>query len=109
MHLTEDEVVNASEFIFDTAKQMHVDHSQAMTDLAEYCAKHGLWAKKFVWASTEHVLPHVWWTVYDNIHTAKRNRLSNKTAGKLVYVHHNLKHINDNDQLPVDNTFNWCK
>lgn len=52
MHLTEDEVVNASEFIFDTAKQMHVDHSQAMTDLAEYCAKHGLWAK----SSSGHLL-----------------------------------------------------
>jgi hypothetical protein len=113
---------------------MHVDGSQAMTDLAEYRAKHGLWAKDFVWASAEHVLPHVWWTgvcstralsvvasrilnmpassaacersfsAYGNIHTAKRNRLTNETAGKLVYVYHNLKQIGTEDgpmPLPV--------
>lgn len=132
MHLSEDEVVDASEFIFNTAKQMHVDHSQAMTDLAEYRAMHGLWAKEFVWASTDHVLPHVWWTgvccsrkalsvvasrilnmpassaacersfsSYGNIHTAKRNRLLNETAGKLVYVYHNLKHTEIADSQEV--------
>ena len=132
-HLSEEDIVDASEFIFNTAKQMHVDASQAMTDLAEFRAKHGLWAKEFVWASADHVLPHVWWTgvcstrqalsviasrilnmpassaacersfsSYGNIHTAKRNRLTNATAGKLVYVYHNLRQITDSIGTAAD-------
>lgn len=139
MNLSEEEIVDASEFIFNTATWMHVDPSKAMADLAEYRAKHGLWGKEFVWASAKHVLPHVWWSgvcgsrqalsvvasrilnmpassaacersfsSYGNIHTAKRNRLTNETAGKLVYVYHNLRHITSSDAdniTPISRTY----
>jgi len=33
---------------------------------------------------------------YGNIHTAKRNRLTNDRAGKLVYINHNLRLLKKN-------------
>ena len=80
-----------------------------------------VWSKEFVWKSAQSVSPIVWWkgtcsacplskvavdvlslpatsaacersfSVYGNIHSAKRNRLGNETAMKFVYIAQILK------------------
>lgn len=109
-----------------------VSESDILADLANYRAKGALWSKDFVRKSAEHVAPVIWWngicssrplsrvaveilslpatsaacersfSTYGNIHTAKRNRLGNETAMKLVYIAQNLKFCATGPGQPVE-------
>ncbi|KAJ2937164.1 hypothetical protein O0L34_g19379 [Tuta absoluta] len=58
VELTENEEVDATEFIFDMAQNLNID---VMPNLANYKAKEGLWARRFIWSSIDTISPVVWW------------------------------------------------
>lgn len=98
-----------------------VDEGEVLADYANFKVKEGLWGNQYIWLSVGKVSATTWWngfcsssplskvatrilnlpassascertfSTFGNIHTAKRNRLSNERAGKLVYVSHNVK------------------
>lgn len=99
----------------------NVDEGIILAEFAQYKVKQGLWSKSFLWNTTNKISATAWWnglcsstqlskiatriiqlpatsaacertfSTYGNIHTAKRNRLTNDRAGKLVYINHNLR------------------
>lgn len=101
-----------------------VDESTVLAEYAKYKVKEELWSKDFLWKAAGKVSASTWWnglcpsthlskvatrilllpatsaacertfSTYGNTHTAKRNRLTNERAGKLVYIRHNLKLLN---------------
>jgi len=129
-YLPEEAVVDACEYICKMASRHHESESDILADLANYRGKGGLWSKDFVWKSAEHVAPVIWWqgicssrplskvavevlslpatsaacersfSTYGNIHTAKRNRLGNETAMKLVFIAQNLKFCATGQSVP---------
>lgn len=86
----------------------------------------GFWLKNYLWESANSMEPLVWWnglcsfsvlsslatsilsapttsaatersfSTYGNIHTKKRNKLTCDRAGKITYISHNWKLINNN-------------
>ena len=92
-----------------------------MSDLANYQCKGGVFSKSFLWTAIDLTFAPNWWkglcsstelskvaakilqlpatsaacersfSCYANIHNAKRNRLTNERAGKLVFVSQNLR------------------
>ena len=92
-----------------------------MADLANYQCKGGVFSKPFIWTAVDLTFGPNWWkglcsstelskvaakilqlpatsaacersfSSYANIHSAKRNRLTNERAAKLVFVSQNLK------------------
>lgn len=119
--LSEEAVIDACEYICKLSTRYNVSEGDVLADIANYRAKGGLWSKEFVWKSAQEVSQVVWWkgicssrplskaaidilslpatsaacersfSTYGNVHTARRNRLGNKTAMKLVYIAQNLK------------------
>lgn len=112
----------AIEQIYETAKKVpDVDEKMVLTDLANFQAKEGFFAKQFLWETSSEVSPTAWWTgfckstqlskvaanflelpatsaacersfsTYGGLHTSKRNKLLNQRAAKIVYIAHNLK------------------
>lgn len=128
--LTEEAVIDACEYICMLSTRYNVSEGDVLADIANYRAKGGLWSKEFVWKSAQEVSPVVWWkgicssrplskaaidilslpatsaacersfSTYGNVHTARRNRMGNKTAMKLVYIAQNLKFCSTSS--PID-------
>lgn len=99
----------------------NVDEETVLAEFAQYKVKEGIWRKPFLWNTINKISASAWWnglcsstqlskiatkiiqlpatsaacertfSSYGNIHTAKRNRLTNGRAGKLVYINHNLR------------------
>lgn len=99
--------------------------STVLSELGEFNAKKKFFAKQFVWKAAEKTDPVTWWTgicsitelskiaeailscpptsaaaersfsVHGNIHSAKRNKLTTRRAGKLVYISHNIQLLGD--------------
>ncbi|KAL0842168.1 hypothetical protein ABMA28_014340 [Loxostege sticticalis] len=116
IELNEDEEISAMDFISEKGRQLNLD---VMTDLANYRAREGLWAKTFVWSSLQNMSALTWWkgicknkplskvalclltapctsaatertfSVHGNIHSIKRNRLTTERAAKLAYISYN--------------------
>lgn len=116
IELNEDEEISAMDFICEKGRQLNLD---VMTDLANYRAREGLWAKTFVWSSLQNMSALTWWkgicknkplskvalclltapctsaatertfSVHGNIHSIKRNRLTTERAAKLAYISYN--------------------
>lgn len=106
-------------------KMQNVSEHVVLAELANYRAKEGFFQKKFLWEALNNVSPTAWWSgfcsgtelakvavrflelptssaacertfsTYANVHTIKRNRLTNKRAAKLVYISHNYKLLDD--------------
>lgn len=103
------------------AKIPDVDEDTVLSELANYIAKQGFFSKSFLWSAANKLTPIAWWmglckstalskvslrflslpttsaacertfSTYSDIHSKKRNRLTNDRAGKIVYIAHNLK------------------
>lgn len=103
------------------AKIPDVDEGQVLEELANYIAKQGFFSKTFIWSSVNKLTPVAWWaglckstalskvairfltlpttsaavertfSTYSDVHSKKRNRLTNERAGKIVYIAHNIK------------------
>ena len=99
--------------------------STVLSELGEFNAKKKFFAKQFVWKAAEKTDPVTWWTgicsitelskvaeailycpptsaaaersfsVHDNIHSAKKNKLTTRRAGKLVYISQNIELLGD--------------
>ncbi|CAH1736275.1 unnamed protein product [Aphis gossypii] len=104
----------------------NIDEATVLAEFAQYKVKEGLWSKEFVWNTVNKVSATTWWnglcsssqlskiatkilqlpptsaacertfSSYSNIHTVKRNCLTNDRAGKLVYINHNLRLLQKN-------------
>ena len=100
---------------------LDVDSLKVQQDCIPYAAKNGVFAKSFLWKNLAKMSPVAWrnayfsnqettkmairilglpattaaversFSCYSTIHSAKRNRLSNDRASKLVYVSLNLE------------------
>lgn len=122
--LGQDDKFTALEFIYNTGKNMNLNDTDLMADLANYQNKEGRWAKQFLWVSVNKVTPLVWWKTYGCstdlglvairilsapissaatersfstfgwIHSKKRNRLTTRRAGQLTYIAHNWRLLN---------------
>ncbi|CAH0562808.1 unnamed protein product [Brassicogethes aeneus] len=98
-----------------------IDENTILMELANYQAKEDFFKKDFLWLAVEKLSPIAWWkgfckntqisklavrflslpatsaacersfSTYGSIHTAKKNRLTNEKAAKLVYISHNLR------------------
>ena len=98
-----------------------IDESAVMGELADYRSQQKIFSKSFIWKAIDHTTPTAWWTglcgstnisklaagvlnlpptsaaversfsKHANIHSLKRNKLTNERAAKLVYIAHNLK------------------
>jgi hypothetical protein len=98
-----------------------VEEEDVLADYANFKVKEGLWGNEYIWSSVGKVSATTWWngfcstsplskvatrilnlpassascertlSTFGNIHTVKRNRLSNERAGKLVFISHNVK------------------
>jgi hypothetical protein len=92
-----------------------------LANLAQFRSKEGLWASDVVWSSAAHIPPGTWWkgvcqdeplaqlavrlltvpptsaaaernwSAFGNVHTARRNRLTNDKVEKLVAIRCNLQ------------------
>ncbi|KAF9406026.1 hypothetical protein HW555_013444 [Spodoptera exigua] len=101
IEMNEDEEIIAMDFIHEKGRQLNLE---VITDLANYRAREGFWAKSFVWASLQNMKPLTWWkgicknkalskvaaclltapctsaatertfSIHGNIHSLKRNR-----------------------------------
>lgn len=119
--LSEEEVIEASEFICNFSNRYDILEKDILADLSNFRGKDGLWKQEFLWKTAKEVSPVLWWkswcssrplskvafdilnlpstsaacersfSTYGNIHTARRNRLGNTTAMKLVFIAQNLK------------------
>lgn len=97
-----------------------INQHKVLGEVAAFRAKENRFRKPFIWASVEQMSPTSWWngiccdtelskvaagvlnlpptsasversfSRHSNIHSAKRNRLTNERAAKLVYISHNL-------------------
>ena len=109
------------ELIIKLSKKFGVNKEDVMIELTEYNGESGIFAKDYIRKSSMLVKPIEWWkgsfknfplskiavgipglpctstatersfNTYSWIHNAKRNRLNNVRAGKIVYISHNLK------------------
>ncbi|KAF9409311.1 hypothetical protein HW555_011293 [Spodoptera exigua] len=116
IEMNEDEEIIAMDFIHEKGRQLNLE---VITDLANYRAREGFWAKSFVWASLQNMKPLTWWkgicknkalskvaaclltapctsaatertfSIHGNIHSLKRNRLTTERAAKLAYISYN--------------------
>lgn len=98
-----------------------IDEDRVLAELANYIAKEGFFSKTFLWSAVSKLTPLAWWaglckstalskvavrflalpttsaavertfSTYSDVHSKKRNRLTNERAGKIVYIAHNLK------------------
>ena len=105
----------------------NLEEKDIIEDLANYRGNGGIWGKEFIWKSVSTVLPTVWWngmcssrplsyiasdllslpassavcervfSTFGNVHTRKRNRLSNATVEKLVFISQNLKFVEEGE------------
>jgi hypothetical protein len=105
-----------------------------IAELAEYHSKKGFFGKAFVLKSASVTEAAVWWkgvcygsklakvavsvlsmpptsaatersfSTYSIVHTAKRNRLTQKRAGNLSYIAHNLKLLRNAGDSPTNGT-----
>ena len=97
-------------------KKLDVSASKISEECALYSAKEGFFEKVFSWKNVSAISPIAWWngyygrkelnkmsskilrlpatsaaversfSCYSNVHTAKRNRLSNERAAKVIFV-----------------------
>ncbi|KAF9418293.1 hypothetical protein HW555_004826, partial [Spodoptera exigua] len=58
IEMNEDEEIIAMDFIHEKGRQLNLE---VITDLANYRAREGFWAKSFVWASLQNMKPLTWW------------------------------------------------
>lgn len=126
-NISPSEQVDAMEYIFKVATDMNVVVKDVMDDLANYKAKNNLWNKSFLWASVSSTTPVVWWrglcgttalskvairiltapttsaatersfSTFSFIHSKRRNRLTTERAGKISFLSHNWKLVNEAD------------
>lgn len=98
-----------------------IEEDIVLAELANYIAKQEFFSKTFLWSSVNKLNPIAWWaglckstalskvavkflslpttsaacertfSTYSDIHTKKRNRLTNDRARKIVYIAHNLR------------------
>ena len=103
-----------------SCKMLDMSTSKISEECALYSAKEGFFKKVFLWKNVSAISPIAWWNVccgckelnkiaskilrlpassaavvrsfscYSNVHTAKRNRLSNKRAAKVVFASQNI-------------------
>ena len=106
---------------FSSCELLTVDSSKVYQDCVLYSAKDGLYAMPYLWKNIANNSPVSWWngyctdqelskiagrllklpsttaaversfSCYSNIHTAKRNRLTNDRVSKLVFVSQNIQ------------------
>lgn len=132
VELTQDEELQAMEFIHDLGQQLNLHNVTA--ELACYKAKENFWARQFIWNSVRSIEPIVWWkgicsstelskvavrilsapctsaatersfSIQGYIHNNKRNRLSTERAAKISYICYNwnLKHKFNNENIQLD-------
>lgn len=117
----EEETVATEQIYNTALKIPDIDEDTVLTEVANYIAKQGFFSKPFLWSSVSKLTSTAWWaglckstalskvalkflslpttsaacertfSTYSDIHSKKRNRLSNDKASKLVYIAHNLK------------------
>ena len=105
---------------FSSCELLTVDSSKVHQDCVLHSAKDRFYAMPFLWKNIANISPVSWWngyftkqklskiagrllklpsttaaverslSCYSNIHTAKRNRLTNDRASKLVFVSQNI-------------------
>lgn len=132
-NLSHDEQIDGMEFIHSAALDMGLDSTAVMEDLANYRAKHGMFAKSFLWSCANTTSPTTWWRglcgssllakiaiqileapvtsaatertfkTFSFIHNKRRNRLTTKRAFKLTYIAHNWKLKNDQNKTEAMN------
>lgn len=98
-----------------------INEDTVLAELANYIAKQDFFSKAFLWSSVNKLNSIAWWaglckstalskvavkflslpttsaacertfSTYSDIHTKKRNRLTNDRARKIVYIAHNLR------------------
>ena len=106
---------------FSSCVLLTVDSSKVHQDCVLYSAKHGFYAMPLLWKNIANISPVSWWngyctnqelskiagrllklpsttaaveqsfSCYTNIHSTKRNRLTNDRASKLVSVSQNIQ------------------
>ena len=106
---------------FSSCELLTLDSSKVHQDCVLYSAKDGFYAMPFSWKNIVNISPVSWWngyctnqelskivgrllkfpsttaaversfSCYGNIHAAKRNRLTNDRASKLVFVSQNIQ------------------
>ena len=106
---------------FSSCELLTADSSKVYQDCVLYAAKDGFYAMPFLWKNIANICPVSWWnsyctnqelskiagrllklllttaaversfSCYSNIHTAKRNRLTNDRESKLVFVSQNIQ------------------
>lgn len=122
------EIMDAFEFICNTASSMKLPLAQVKAELSDYRDKQGIWARKFIWEGI--ASPLAWWrglrgtnliaeiairilsapvtsaatertfSTFSWIHSNKRNRLTTERAAKIAYLSHNWKLKNKADKKP---------
>ena len=103
-----------------SCKMVNVNASKISEECALYSTKEGFFEKVFLWKNVSAIFPIAWWngccgckeptkiackllrlpatsaamqrlfSCYSNVHTAKRNKLSNKRAARVVFVSQNI-------------------
>lgn len=108
-----------------SVQMVDIDETKIMSDLASYSSKRDFFSKPFLWTAVSSIAPQAWWlglckstelakiasrilelpatsaacersfSALGNIHTLKRNRLTNQNASKLLYIKQNLCLVED--------------
>ena len=116
-----DELMDAIQFIYNTATNMKLDLPLVKTELTDYRDRTGIWSKRFIWEGVDQISPLLWWrglrgtnsladvavrilsapvtsagtertfSTFSWIHSMKRNKLTTERASKIAYVAHNWK------------------
>ncbi|XP_047035471.1 uncharacterized protein LOC124641447 [Helicoverpa zea] len=117
----EEETIATEQIYNTAVKIADIDEDTVLTELANYIAKQGFFSKTFLWSSVTKITPIAWWaglckstalsklalkflslpttsaacertfSTYSDVHSKKRNRLTNDRASKIVYIAHNLR------------------
>lgn len=123
-NLSEADQINAMEAIYNISDNMKLDTAKIMSEVSNYKAKQGLWAKPFVWKCATNCSPVSWWlgmsgttllskvavkilqipvtsaatertfSTFSFIHNKKRNRLTTQKAGMMTYISYNWNLLN---------------
>ncbi|XP_074112281.1 uncharacterized protein LOC141535985 [Cotesia typhae] len=131
--LVEADKIEAVNFIEKFAENLELNSQQVITDLGDYCTQQAVWSNKSLWTESKISNSITWWklyfsnrdlaklaviilnipatsaacernwSVFGNIKTKKRNRLSVEKTEKLVFVKSNLCLLDDDCLLQASN------
>ncbi|XP_043271188.1 uncharacterized protein [Venturia canescens] len=132
-NLNDEDSVNGTALIFELANKFKCNEDKLFEELTEFTTNTGIWSHDHVRRAVSVTSVQKWWkamcgttnlskiavailnlpatsaatersfSTFGWIHSSKRNRLSNKRAGMITYIAHNLKLLRPKNEKKIDN------